>query len=183
MVCTANVCRSPMAAALAQRHLSANGLDALVASAGTMRGGPKRDPEAVQVMAERGFDISGHTPRLVDRVMVAEDGADLVVAMTRAHLQAVAIMGAGVFRRSFTAKELARRTQRMMFDKKFDDPTFAAWRAAVGDDRKAKDLIGDDQGDDIADPYGMSLAEHRRTADELDVLMAVIARSIAAWIR
>jgi protein-tyrosine-phosphatase len=147
-----------------------------------MRGGPKTDPEAVQVMAERGFDISDHTPRLVDRVMVAEDGADLVVAMTRAHLQAVAIMGAGVFRRSFTAKELARRTQRMMFDKEFPDPTFAAWRAAVGHDRRAKDLIGDDQGDDIADPYGMSLAEHRRTADELDVLMAVVARSIAAWI-
>jgi protein-tyrosine-phosphatase len=114
--------------------------------------------------------------------MVDEDGADLVVAMTRAHLQAVAIMGAGVFRRSFTAKELARRTHQVMFDGEFDDPTFAAWRAAVGEGRKARDLMGDDQGDDIADPYGMSLAEHRRTADELDMLMAVMARSIAAWI-
>jgi low molecular weight protein-tyrosine phosphatase len=180
-VCTANVCRSPMAAALAQRHLEANGIDALVTSAGTHRGQVLVDPDAVRVMAERGLDITACTPRLLDRVVVTEDGADLVVAMTRVHLQAVAVMGAGVFKRSFTAKELARRTHRVMFAPGLDEPTFAAWRDAVGEGRLARDLLGEDPGDDIADPYGKSLAEHRRTADELDVLMAVIARSIAAW--
>ena len=181
-VCTANVCRSPMAAAFAQHHLDAIGVDSLVTSAGTMRGGPLVDREAVQAMAERGLDITGHTPRLVDRVIVAEDGADLVVAMTRSHLQAVAVIGPGVFQRSFTAKELARRTHRLMFEQGSDEPTFAAWRHAVGQDRLARDLMGEDPDDDVADAYGESLAAHRRTADELDWLMAVIVHSIAAWL-
>jgi protein-tyrosine phosphatase len=181
-VCTANVCRSPMAAAFAQHHLEANGIEALVTSAGTHGGEVKVDPEAVTVMAERGLDISANSPRLVDRVILAEDGADLVLAMTRVHLQHIAVMGAGVFRRSFTAKELARRTHQVRCEPGFDTPTFAAWRDAVGDRRLAKDLMGADPADDIADPFGKSLTEHRRTADDLDALTAVIARSIAVWV-
>ena len=181
-VCTANVCRSPMAAAFAQHHLDANGVAAQVTSAGIRGGGVLVDPDAVKVMAERGLDITANTPRLLDRVTVAEDGADLIVVMTRAHLQDVAVVGPGVFGRSFTAKELARRTHRVMFEHGVDQPTLAAWRDAVGEGRLARDLMGDDPSDDIADPYGKSLAEHRRTADELDALMAVIARSIAVWL-
>jgi protein-tyrosine phosphatase len=172
-----------MAAAFAQHHLDANGVDAQVTSAGIRGGGVLVDPDAVEVMAERELDISANTPRLLDRVTVAEDGADLIVVMTRAHLQeVVAVAGPGVFGRSFTAKELARRTYRVMFERGVDQPTLAAWRDAVGDGRLAKNLMGDDPADDIADPYGKSLAEHRRTADELDALMAVIARSIAGWL-
>ena len=177
-----------MAAAFLQHHLQAGGIGAVVTSAGTHAGSVLVDsvlvdPDAVKVMEERGLDITAHTPCLLGRATVAEDGADLVVAMTRAHLRAVAVMGAGVFHRSFTAKELARRTQRVMFEWGFDEPTFGAWRDAVGDGRLARDLMGDDPSDDLADPYGESLAEHRRTADELDALMAAIARSIAAWVR
>lgn len=181
-VCTANVCRSPMAAAFAQRHLESNGIEALVTSAGTHGGSVLVDPEAVTAMAERGLDITTYGPRLLDRATVTEDGADLVVAMTRTHLQAVAVIGPGVFQRSFTAKELARRTHRVMFEQGLHEPTFAAWRDAVGEGRLARNLMGQDPDDDIADPYGKSLREHRRTADELDVLMAVIAHSIAAWV-
>jgi protein-tyrosine phosphatase len=181
-VCTANVCRSPMAAAFVQRHMDAHGIEALVTSAGTHCGSVLVDPEAVHVMHERGLDIGARPPRLLDRVAVAEDGADLVLAMTRAHLQAVAVMGPGVFQRAFTAKELARRTHRVMFEQGHDDPSFAAWRDAVGQGRTARDLMREDPDDDIADPYGESLDRHRRTADELDVLMAVITGSIAAWL-
>ena len=171
-----------MAAAFAQHHLDANGVPALVTSAGTRGGRLPVDPDAVKVMAERGLDIAANSSRLLDRKTVDEDGADLIVVMTRAHLQDVAVVGRGTFGRSFTAKELARRTHRVMFEPGVDQPTLAAWRDAVGDGRLAKDLMGDDPADDIADPYGKSLAEHRRTADELDALMAVIARSIGLWL-
>jgi protein-tyrosine phosphatase len=180
-VCTANVCRSPMAAAFAQQYLQANGIEALVTSAGTSGGEARVDPQAVAAMEERGLDIAAHRPRLLDRRIVAEDGADLIVTMTRSHLQAVAVTAPGVFQRSFTAKELARRTYGVMLAPGLDDPKFASWRGAVGDGRLAKDLMRDEPGDDVDDPFGRSLAEHRRTADELDALMAVIARSIAAW--
>ncbi len=170
-----------MAAALVHHHLRASGIEAVVTSAGTHAGSVRSDPEAVKAMHERGLDITAYTPRLLDRAMVIDNGADLVVAMTRGHLRAVAVMVPGVFRRSFTAKELARRTHRVMFERGLDEPTFAAWRDAVGEGRLAKDLMGDDPSDDVADPYGESLDAHRRTADELDTLMADIARSIAAW--
>ena len=60
-------------------------------------------------------------------------------------------------------------------------PTFAAWRAALGEGRLARDLMGEDPDDDVLDPYGQSLAEHRATVRELDRLTATIAHSIAAW--
>lgn len=180
-VCTANVCRSPMAAAFLQQHLQNNGIEAVVVSAGTDGGDVPLDSGAVKVMHERGLDITAHCPRRLNRATVTDDGADLVVAMTRAQLHVVAVMGPGVFKRSFTAKELARRTHRTMYAPEHDKPTFAAWRDAVGEGRLARDLIRDDPRDDISDPYGRSLAEHRRTADELDSLMAMIADSIAAW--
>ena len=176
-----------MAAAFLQHHLHAGGIGAVVTSAGTHAGSVLVDsvlvdPDAVKVMEERGLDIAAHKPCLLDLATVAEDGADLVVAMTRAHLRAVAVMGPGVFQRSFTAKELARRTHRVMFQRGPDETAFSAWRDAVGEGRLARDLMGDEPGDDVADPYGESLAEHRSTADELDALMAAIARSIAAWV-
>ena len=59
VLCTANVCRSPMAAALLARRLSELGVTARVRSAGMLRGGDPPLPEAVSVMAGYGIDIAG----------------------------------------------------------------------------------------------------------------------------
>ena len=170
-----------MAAALLAEHLVDNGVEAVVTSAGTHAGIAGVDPETVQAMRERGVDISSHEPRLLDRATVVADGADLIVAMTRVHLRTVAVSAPGAFQRSFTAKELARRTQRLTSIALPEAPTFAAWRAALGEGRLARDLMGEDPDDDVLDPYGQSLAEHRATVRELDGLTATIAHSIAAW--
>lgn len=76
-VCTMNVVRSPMAAALL-RHLA--GADVHVASAGVRVGLP--DAMAAQVMAEIGLDMGGHIPRALEDV--AKEQFALVIALTGA---------------------------------------------------------------------------------------------------
>ena len=77
VLCTANVCRSPMAAALLARRLSEFGVTARVRSAGMLRDGDPPLPEVVSVMAGYGIDITAHRSRLVGAADLAraEPGA------------------------------------------------------------------------------------------------------------
>ena len=74
-VCVHNSGRSQMAEAFAKR-MARNAVD--VASAGTVPGG-ETNPVVVAAMAERGIDISGARPKLIEQAMV--DAADLVFTM------------------------------------------------------------------------------------------------------
>jgi protein-tyrosine phosphatase len=175
VVCTANVCRSPMGAALLQSHLAAAGLSAQVSSAGTLRTGLAVDPDAVKAASEWGVDISGHVPRLVSRAIVDDEGADLIVTMARRHLREVAVMSRNVFARTFTARELGRR----LTDFGGTPADLPSLLAAIGGDRRPSQMMTDDLLDDIPDPYGTGLANVRHTATELDQLAQLFARRLA----
>ena len=89
MVCTGNICRSPMAAGLL-RHMLPTELEnrILVSSAGTQAiHGHQAAPFAVQAMARQGIDISGHRARMIDRTIVRR--ASLILTMEHLHLTAV----------------------------------------------------------------------------------------------
>ncbi|QYY27669.1 MULTISPECIES: low molecular weight protein-tyrosine-phosphatase [Cupriavidus] len=76
IICTGNVCRSPMAACLFRRALP----DCNVASAGLAPPvGAKADPRAVRLLASEGCDLGTHRARAVDATMV--DTADLILVM------------------------------------------------------------------------------------------------------
>jgi protein-tyrosine phosphatase len=93
-VCTGNTCRSPLAEALFRKlvaerlgcrpdQLLARGYTVLSAGLAASPGArPTR--EAVAAASELGADISGHTARPLTRDLARQ--ADLVVAMTQAHL-------------------------------------------------------------------------------------------------
>jgi len=87
-VCTGNICRSPMAAAVASRALAEAGLaDAvLVDSAGLIDRwvGESADPRAEDALADRGY-AAEHVARQWDPVWYGE--RDLVVALDRGHAQ------------------------------------------------------------------------------------------------
>ncbi|MCB9846029.1 MAG: Sua5/YciO/YrdC/YwlC family protein [Phycisphaeraceae bacterium] len=89
-VCTGNTCRSPMAAAIA-RDLVAKGGDGIpteVVSAGVAAGrGSPATPEAIEAVREVGGDLEDHRSRPLTVEMLRE--ADVVYAMTSAHLDAV----------------------------------------------------------------------------------------------
>lgn len=86
-VCTGNTCRSPMAEGLMRRWLGESP-EWEVESAGVSAVAGQRASEgAIQVMAEKDIDLSGHRSRTLTQAQI--DAADLVVVMTDAHKSAV----------------------------------------------------------------------------------------------
>lgn len=87
VVCTANICRSPMAAALLQHALAAQPepLRSLkVVSAGVVaRGGDTVSENSVLALKKVGLDISSHRSQPLTQAML--DGALAVVCMTESH--------------------------------------------------------------------------------------------------
>ncbi|MFL5359908.1 MAG: low molecular weight phosphotyrosine protein phosphatase, partial [Myxococcales bacterium] len=71
MVCTGNICRSPMAQVLLADALKKRGIDVAVESAGlgALVGHPA-DPIAVKLMQARGLDLSGHRGRQLTREII-----------------------------------------------------------------------------------------------------------------
>ena len=89
MVCTGNICRSPMAEGLLL-HLLPETLKSVVSvrSAGTHGlHGNRAEPYAVKAAAARGVDISQHRARAIDGGMVRS--ADLVLAMEKYHIDKI----------------------------------------------------------------------------------------------
>ena len=93
LVCTGNICRSPLAAALLDRALVERGIEGIaVTSSGTgaWDGAPVSEG-AYLVGLERGLDLSGHRARLLTRELV--DDADLILTMARHHRARVDELG------------------------------------------------------------------------------------------
>ena len=91
VVCTANICRSPVAEALLRDRLQKRGLtDWVVRSAGTWAQEKIGASQySVELMAEKGLDISGHRAEMVSRQMLKE--ADLVLCMEAGHAEALRV--------------------------------------------------------------------------------------------
>lgn len=88
MVCTGNICRSPMAEALLASRLSSRGVNASVESAGIAAAeGEPPEPFAQALMRERGLDVSGHRARQVTGELLAE--FELVLVMEESQKRAV----------------------------------------------------------------------------------------------
>jgi protein-tyrosine phosphatase len=158
-----------MAAGLLDAHLRSLGTAAAVRSAGTDITLLPVSPEAVAAMGEWGVDISRHVPRPLTAGMVAEEGTDLVLGMAREHLRRVVLLDRSAWSRTFTVKELVRRGGRA--GRRRDDEPLDAWLERVGEGRSPRDLLGDDEADDVPDPYGRPLQAHRRVAAEFDGLV------------
>ncbi|MBP7148012.1 MAG: low molecular weight phosphotyrosine protein phosphatase [Acidobacteria bacterium] len=84
-VCTANICRSPVAEHYLRHLVTKLGPGPVtVLSAGTAAiAGASADPIAARLAAERGCDLSTHRSRPLDRELLA--AADEIVVMERRH--------------------------------------------------------------------------------------------------
>lgn len=187
VVCTANVCRSPMAAALLSHHLAQVDADVTVRSAGTRATDLAVDPDVVRALDELGVPLVGHAPRRVDRAIITGDGADLVITMTREHLRQVATTCPDAWPRTFTLRELVRRaadsSRSAPHELRSDVITqLDSWVLGMSFGRRAAELMGSDEHDDTADPHGMGVDAVRRTAADLDRATRLLA-GVAPWPR
>ena len=157
VVCTGNVCRSPIAEGLLRRATEHRpvGAPITVSSAGTAgwEGSPAT-PEAVEAAAERGVDISGHVATRLRPGMAAD--ADLVLCMAGEHRDLIAREEPEAAGRTFSLKELVR----LLEDGARTAATPAARIAAAA--RARAGAPGTPQ------PDGLPLDRYRVIASELD---------------
>jgi protein-tyrosine phosphatase len=176
VVCTGNVCRSPIAEgllrdALVQRY----GEHAPhVSSAGTAGWeGEGAMKESVAAAAERGTDISRHVARKVTGTMVEHAG--LVVTMAAEHRDALSRFSPDTAHKTFTLKELVRLLEHLdPLEPGPDGPEPApiADRVAAADAARAQGFGGNPHDEDVVDPLGMPMDSYRAIAWELDEWVA-----------
>jgi protein-tyrosine phosphatase len=86
-ICTGNICRSPTAAGVFRKHVADAGLEDRIAveSAGThgYHVGEPADSRALRAAHQRGYDLSRHRARKLDRLDFHR--FDLVIAMDEGH--------------------------------------------------------------------------------------------------
>jgi len=178
VICTANIVRSPIAATLLGARLRERGVSAVVTSAGTHDVDLGATEAAATVAAELGCPIDDHRTRVLTSEIVRVDGADLVLAIARPHLRAVVALEPAALSRTFTLKELVRRSRGEV--SRHPESNLATWLGRLAAGRDLRQLLGEDPVDDVEDPYGRSLAAHRRTAHELDRFVTELVHA-APW--
>lgn len=163
-VCSGNICRSPAAALLLEQALG----DAVsVTSAGTIaRPGLMVSPEIAQLLADD--LVPSYQFRSQRLVEAAITDADLVLALTRDHRSRVVSLVPTALRRTYTLKEFARLAAAVPAEDLVDTPHTAAERlrtliTAAGRHRRPVPA----REDDIADPYGLSLADYQVAYDQI----------------
>lgn len=164
VVCTANICRSPLAELLLASRLDLRRFE--VASAGVRGWQSQPMDAAVQTQAVRlGLDPEPFRSRPLRAEHVAV--ADLVLTATREHRAGVLDLDPTALRRTFTLREFARLAP-LLDGAELEDLT----RAAAA----SRALAGPDV--DVPDPYRADQSMHRRVAELIDEATDVIGRRL-----
>lgn len=165
-VCTGNICRSPLAEAFLvdrARHLPEGLLE--VRSAGTWgREGSPAMPETIAAGVELGVDVGGHaaSPLTADLI----ESHDLLLGMTRDHVDEIVRMVPGSAARAFTLKELAHLLGEVEDPSPGPDEETARGRIGAAD---ALRRGGEGPADaDVADPIGYGTEVYRAIAGQIE---------------
>ena len=186
LVCTGNVCRSPMAERLLRAGLAARAGEEAgaveVSSAGTgALVGELMTAETAELVAARGADPAGHRARQLTAGLLAE--ADLVLALTRQHRATVAQLHPPVLRRVLTLREAARLAAlvppRALPESA--DGVEERWRALVPALLAARGTaaVRDPGEDDVVDPYRRGPEVYRECAEQVAPAVAALLDAVA----
>jgi protein-tyrosine phosphatase len=86
IVCVGNICRSPMAEALLRHELREQGITVESAGLGALVGEPASE-HSIELMKERGIDITSHRGQQLTPELVA--GTDLILVMESRHKRVI----------------------------------------------------------------------------------------------
>lgn len=168
-VCTANVCRSPLAAGLMASNAKQAGARVQIASASVDHEIRQTHPTTVGLLAARGISLGRAQSRPINEALL--DGADLVLVMTADHAKAVVGRFPAHRHKVFVVRHLANEAQ----------PAAAADSVASWLDRVhalPRDYVRDEQWD-IEDPMGQSDELYRVVDAQLDEATIWLANLLA----
>lgn len=107
VVCTGNICRSPLAEQLLQARFASAGIPAVIQSAGTgALVGYEMTSEAASLSQRYGGDPAGHVARQLTAELIAS--ADLILTATRQHRADAVSLVPRALRYTFTLNQFAR---------------------------------------------------------------------------
>lgn len=166
VVCTGNLCRSPMAEGLLKAGLARRGIEGVdVASAGTW--GVEGEPPtrlARSVMADRGINIGSQVAASLERMQLED--ADLVLVMTSVHRREVSALAPDLAHKIILMKELHEMSASGTSP---EERLGSLVRGSRPEPRRALDLD---------DPMGLPIGVYERCATEIseavDRLLALI---------
>jgi protein-tyrosine phosphatase len=167
VLCTANQCRSPLAAAALRARLARRDPALMVESAGLGADGFPATPPTLDAARALGFDLTEHRSRQLDSTIL--ERADLVVGMERRHVREAVVLDRRAWGRAFTLKELVRRASEV--GPRASGEALAEWLERVNAGRRPADLLGQSRDDDVADPTSDPLADYDAMAREVEALV------------
>lgn len=175
VVCTANLCRSPMAQALLRQAFDDHGAGAefAVTSAGTRAAeGSPMDPASATALFRHGGDATGFRSRPLTDDLCRE--ADLVLTATREHRSQVLQRVPLALRRSFTLLEFAAVISLVHAEQPdIADPAARVRLAAEWRSRAQIDSW------DVVDPFRHPAQVHREVADTIRSATHTVAAGLA----
>lgn len=167
VICTGNICRSPIAEGLLRDALHRRFVDGApeVASAGTggLEGSGAK-PESVRAAAELGMDIGAHVARRLTAGMA--DDSDLLLCMATDHRDVFA--GSPRSERAFTLKEIVRLLESLPPPMPGAGPSTLDERIAAANMARRRGAVAASRDDDIADPLGQPMEAYRAVAWEIE---------------
>lgn len=143
-------------------------------SAGTRPWNAGATEHTIDVMREYGLDVSGHENRAVTREVV--EHADLVLGMTRQHVNFVTARWPDMAGRTFLVGELVRLGGQI--GPRAATESTSRWIERASAARSPRWRFGR-AVDELDDPVGLPIAVHHRTAAVLDKWVTEIAALLA----
>lgn len=177
IVCTANVCRSPMAEyllrdAVARRWGSHSSWR--IESAGVRaEPGLEMDRQAQRALSKRGIDSSEFRSQQVRRGTV--ERADLILTAERSHRAAIVTLVPSAVHHTFTIRQFARLASQVARLESQDDTDALARQlleAAANARSRLQPTAARD--DDLPDPTGHRFGSFRRCAGQLSELVSAM---------
>jgi protein-tyrosine phosphatase len=179
VVCTGNICRSPIAEGfLRDRSARVLGDPLRVGSAGTWaRTGKPPTDEAILAAGERGVDIAAQTSTSFRGELARR--ADLLVTMTEEQRGEVLGQVAEAAGKTFTLKELVTLLRELPAPPSPSDRETVLRRIADADALRRGSGAPEVFDADVADPLGLSLEAYRAVAWEIESLVDELLERLA----
>lgn len=173
VLCTGNLCRSPLVAALLERALGERDIDVEIASAGTgAPDGAQPDRKLLRVAGDLDLELFEHRSRQVTYGDIR--GSDLIVVMTGEHAEEVVDVDKSAAERVVPLRVAAWRSASLR-GRRLPFSEWVRLLTVQDPDRRASP---NDWGNDVSDPIGGPLRGYRKMADEVDHLVEQLA---AGW--